>query len=134
MVYHFLLLINYGYIDKMKNQYKISFIVSISVIIIYALTAMTPSKKTVIKILDKDKATCSYYKDKSKISYYLSDGTTIYNTDVDSCIKLKNKNKVDSIIIIDIGKKMDTAIVNAIGDDNWYGEVKDNFKLDKLKY
>mgnify|MGYP006370754241 CR=1 FL=1 len=110
----------------MKNQYKLGLIVSVAVIIIYAFTAMTPNKKTVIKILDKDKA---------KVSYYLSDGTTIYNTDADSCLKLKNRSKVDSIIIIDTGKKMDTAIVNTIGDDNnWYGEVKDNFKLDKINY
>lgn len=119
----------------MKNQYKLGLIIAVAVIIIYAFTAMTPNKKTVIKILDKDKASCGYYKDKSKVLYYLSDGITIYNTDADSCLKLKNKSKVDSIIIIDTGKKMDTAIVNTIGDDNnWYGEVKDNFKLDKINY
>lgn len=98
------------------------------------MTALTPNKKNVIKFLDKDKSICGYYKQKNKVSYYISDGTTIYNTDAISCNKLRNKNRVDNIVVIEGQKKVGTAIVNAIGDDEWYGEVKDDFKLDKINY
>lgn len=118
----------------MKSQYKLILVAVVSVIVIYAFTSMTPNKKTVIKILDKDKVTCGYYKQKSMISYYLSDGVTIYITDALSCHKLKNKNTIDNIIVISGIKKMDIAIVNSIDDDSLYGEVKDDFKLDKIKY
>lgn len=118
-----------------KKNYKIGLVVVVSVIIMYAFTAMMPSKKSVLKLLDKDKVSCGYYKNNNKISYYLYDGTTIYNTDRSSCIKLKNKNTIDNIIIIDGVKKMDTAIVNSIGDDDtWYGGVNDSKQIDKIKY
>lgn len=119
----------------MKHKYKIATMGIILAITIYGFTALIPIKKTVVKLLDKNSTTCGYYKQQSKTTYYLYDGKTVYNTDANSCRKLKSKSTIDNIIIIDDSKKMDTAIVNSIGDDNWYGEVKETFKqIDKINY
>jgi hypothetical protein len=119
----------------MKHMYKIGLVILVSGVILYTMSAMTHNKKNVTKFLDKDKSSCGYHKLNSKVTYYISDGTTIYNTDATSCRKLRNKNTVDNIIVIEGQKKVDTAIVNSIGDDGWYGEVKEDFKqIDKIKY
>lgn len=120
----------------MKPKYRITLVGIVLVIVVYGFTALVPIKKTAIKLIDKDKASCGYYRLNTKMVYFLYDGTVMYNTDSTSCRKLKNKNTIDNIIIIDSDKKMNTAIVNSIGDDdNWYGEVKDNFKqVDKINY